>query len=168
MSPISAFTARRACHLLLSAGVLSASVLAGSLAPDAHASTGACTSEPVWNLSNGVQIDTTTNISNDPAATPPTWSNDVQSVNYTVQLPAGVSVVGPVVDTGSNGGILTPKDQFSYTSGPAGRYRVGVNVSTGTKATVSASTTLLHAPNPSVTQTGASGQSGQQLWMTVG
>jgi len=157
MSPISAFTARRACHLLRGAAILSATALACSLvAPDAHAATGACRSEPVAILSNGYAIDMDATIQDD--------ASDVQSVNYTLKLPSGVSLVGRPVDNA----ILGPKDTYSVNSGgSAGSYSVGVQAKTGTQASVSATSVLVSATKAKVSSNSASGHSSQQLWMSL-
>ena len=157
MSPSSAFTARRARHLLLGAAILSASVLAHSpTAPDAQAQTGACASEPVAILSNGYTIDMDATISDD--------ASDVQQVNYTLNIPSGVSLVS-WTDTAAVG----PKDTYSVNdNNSAGNYSVGVSVDTGTpNVGVTASTTLVNPTKVKVSGNSASGHSKQQLWMKV-
>jgi len=157
MSSISAFTACRARHLLRGVAILSATVLACSLvAPDAHAATGACRSEPVAILSNGYVIDMDATIQDD--------ASDVQSVHYTLKLPSGVSLVGQPVDNA----ILGPKDTYSVNSGgSAGSYSVGVQAKTGTQASVSATSVLVNATKAKVSNDSASGHSSQQLWMSL-
>jgi hypothetical protein len=164
MSPISAFTARRARRLLLGAAILSATVPACfPVAPDAHAATGACRSEPVAILSNGYAIDMEADIQ-DPAD-PLGTGSDVQSVNYTLKLPSGVSLVGQPVD---NAKVLAPKTTYSVSStNNAGNYTVGVSVNTGTKASVSATAALVAAKKLQLSSNSASGQSNQQLWMSL-
>ena len=157
MSPRSAFTARRARHLLLGAAILSASVLAHSpTAPDAQAQTGACASEPVAILSNGYTIDMDATISDD--------ASDVQQVNYTLNIPSGVSLVS-WTDTSTVG----PKDTYSVNANnSAGNYTVGVTAVTGTpNLSVKASTTLVNASKVKVSGNSASGKTKQQLWMSV-
>jgi hypothetical protein len=156
MSPISAFTARRARHLLRGAAILSATALAVSLvAPDAQAGTSACRAEPIVALSNGGALDINATIQDDPS--------DVQSVNWTVNLPAGVSPVGPPVDNA----ILGPKDHYSFSSnGPAGSYSVGVSAASGTNVSMSATTDLL-SKKKVVSSDSTSGNSNSQLWMRV-
>lgn len=156
MSPISAFTARRGRHLLRGTAILSATVLACSLvAPDAHAGTGACTSEPVAVLSNGYAIDM--------QATVQDSASDVQNVSYTLKVPSGVSLVS-WTDTAT----LGPKDTYSVNStNNAGNYSAGVSVNTGTKSSVSASADLVAAKKSTVSSNSASGQSNQQLWMSL-
>ena len=156
MSPSSAFTARRARHLLLGAAILSASVLAHSpTAPDAQAQTGACASEPVALLSNGYTIDVTASINTD--------ASDVRNVSYTLNIPSGVSLVG-WADTAT----LGPKDTYSVNANNnAGNYTVGVSAKTGTQASVTASTTLVNATKAHVSNNSASGHNNQQLWMSV-
>jgi uncharacterized NAD-dependent epimerase/dehydratase family protein len=156
MSPFSAFTARRGRQLLRGAAILSATVLACSLvAPDVHATTGSCRSEPVVVLSNGYAIDMNATVSDD--------ASDVQSVNYTVKVPSGVSVVSHVDDA-----ILGVKDTYSVdSSNNAGNYTVGVSVNTGTKSSVSATADLVNALHAHVSSNSASGTSNQQLWMSV-
>jgi len=158
MSSISAFTACRARHLRRGVAILSATVLACSLvAPDAHAATGACRSEPVVILSNGYTLDINATIQDD--------ASDVQSVNWIVNMPSGVRVVGTPVD---NGKVLGPKDHYSYSSnGPAGSYSVGVSAVTGTKVSMSATTDLVHATKAHLSHDSASGNSNSQLWMRV-
>jgi hypothetical protein len=157
MSPFSADTARRARHLLLGAAILSATVLACfPMAPDAHAATGACRSEPVVILSNGYALDMNATIQDD--------ASDVQSVNYTVNIPSGVSVVGTPVDDA----VLGVKDHYSFSSnGPAGSYSVGVTANTGTKVSMSATTDLVNGKKAHVSSDSASGNSNSQLWMRV-
>jgi hypothetical protein len=156
MTPISAFTARCARHLLLGAAILSATVLACSpVAPDAQAGTGACTSEPVAILSNGYAIDVTANVG--------TSASDVQNVSYTLNIPKGVSLVS-WTDTAT----LGPRDTYSVNANNnAGNYTVGVSAKTGTQASVTASTDLVNATHAHVSSNSASGQSNQQLWMSV-
>jgi hypothetical protein len=161
--PFSAFTARRAGHLLLGAAILSASVLAlsgsvlaGSLvAPDSHASTGTSTSEPVAVLSNGYALDMDTTIQDS--------ARDVQQVNYTLNVPSGVTLVS-WTDTAA----LGPDDRYSVNANNnAGNYTVGVSAKTGTQASVTASTDLVNATHAHVSSNSATGQSNQQLWMSV-
>ena len=156
MSLGSAFTARRARHLLHGAALLSATVLACSpVAPDAQAQTGVCRSEPIVALSNGETLDFNATIQDDPS--------DVQGVYWTVNLPAGVSPVGPPVDNA----ILGPKDHYSFSSnGPAGSYSVGVSATTVTNVSMSATTDLVSAKKV-VSHDSASGNSNSQLWMRV-
>jgi hypothetical protein len=157
MAPSSAFTARRAYHLLLGAAILSASVLARSLvAPHAQAGTGACTSDPIAVLSNGYALDMVATISDD--------ASDVQQVSYTLNIPSGVSLVSWTDTT-----ALAPKDTYSVNANSsAGNYTVGVTVDTGTpNITVTASTTLVNATKVKVSANSASGHSQQQLWMHV-
>ena len=157
MSPSSAFTARRARHLLLGAAILSASVLAGSLvAPAAHAGYSTCASEPVAILSNGYAIDVTASINTD--------ASDVRNVSYTLNIPSGVSLVS-WTDTAAVG----PKDTYSVNANnSAGNYTVGVTAVTGTpNLSVKASTTLVNATKVKVSGNSASGHSKQQLWMKV-
>jgi hypothetical protein len=157
MSPISAFTARRARPLLLGAAILSASVLARSLvAPDAHAAIGACRSEPTAILSNGYALDVSATINTD--------VSDVQQVNYALVLPDGVHVVS-WTDTAAVG----PKDTYSVNAtNSAGHYSVAVTVNTGTPGvSVTASTILLKTAGAKVSNASVSGLSGQKLWMKV-
>jgi hypothetical protein len=162
--PFSAFTARRAGHLLLGAAILSASVLAlsgsvlaGSLvAPDSHASTGTSTSEPVAVLSNGYALDMDTTIQDS--------ARDVQQVNYTLNVPSGVTLVS-WTDTAA----LGPADRYSVNANNnAGNYSVGVWADTGTpKMQVAASTDLVAATGAHVSASSDSGVSQQQLWRHV-
>jgi hypothetical protein len=156
MTPVSAFTARRARHLLRGAAILSATALACSLvAPDAHAATGACTSEPVAILSNGYALDMDATIQDD--------ASDVQNVAYTLKIPSGVSLVS-WTDTA----ILGPKDSHSVSStGSSGSYSVSVQAKTGTQVGVTASTVLVNAGGAHVSSNSASGHSSQQLSMSV-
>jgi hypothetical protein len=156
MSPIAAFTARRACHLLLGVAVLSASLLAGSLmAPVTHAGIAGCASDPVAILSNGYTLDVTATMDVDASA--------VRNVRYTLNIPSGVSLVS-WTDTAA----LGPKDTYSVNAtNSAGNYTVGVSVDTGTQASVTASTTLVSPTKVKVSGNSASGKSKQQLWMKV-
>jgi|SRR5918912_1429504 hypothetical protein len=157
MSPNSAFTARRARHVLLGAAVLSASVLAGSLAaPAAHAGYSTCASEPVATFSNGYVMDMDATISDD--------ASDVQEVDYTLNVPAGVKLVS-WTDTG----VVGPKDKYSVNANnKAGNYTAGVTAQTATpNMNVAASTILLNATGAQVSHSSASGHSNQQLWMQV-
>jgi hypothetical protein len=156
MTPSSAFTAHRARHLLLGAAILSATVLACfPMAPDAHAATGSCTSEPVAILSNGYALDMDATIQDD--------ASDVQNVNYTLKVPSGVSLVS-WTDTAA----LGPKDSHSVSSsGSSGSYRVSVQAKTGAQVSVTASTVLVNAGGAHVSSNSASGHSSEQLSMSV-
>ena len=157
MSPIAAFTARRACHLLLGAAVLSASLLAGSLtAPVTHAGLAGCRSDPIAILSNGYALDVN--------ATVDVAVSAVQNVRYTLNIPSGVSLVS-WTDTAAVG----PKDTYSVNANnSAGNYAVGVSADTGTpNVGVTASTTLVNPTKVKVSGNSASGHSKQQLWMKV-
>ena len=156
MSPIAAFTARRACHLLLGVAVLSASLLAGSLmAPAAQAGIASCRSDPIAILSNGYTLDVT--------ATVDIAVSAVQNVRYTLNIPSGVSLVS-WTDTAA----LGPKDTYSVNAtNSAGNYTMGVSVDTATPASVTASTTLVNPLKVKVSGNSASGKSKQQLWMQV-
>ena len=156
MSPISAFTARRACHLLLGAAVLSASLLAGSLtAPVTHAGLAGCRSDPVALLSNGYTLDLNATLDVD--------ASNVQNVRYTLNVPSGVSLVS-WTDTAA----LGPKDTYTVNAtNSAGNYTMGVSVDTATPASVTASTTLVNPLKVKVSGNSASGKSKQQLWMKV-
>ena len=156
MSPISAFTARRACHLLLGAAVLSASLLAGSLmAPVTHAGIASCRSDPVALLSNGYTLDLNATLDVD--------ASNVQNVRYTLNIPSGVSLVS-WTDTAA----LGPKDTYTVNAtNSAGNYTTGVSVDTATPASVTASTTLVDPLKVKVSGNSASGKSKQQLWMKV-
>jgi hypothetical protein len=156
MSPISAFTARRACHLLLGVAVLSASLLAGSLtAPVTHAGLAGCRSDPIAMLSNGYTLDLNATLDVDASA--------VQNVRYTLNIPSGVSLVS-WTDTAA----LGPKDTYTVNAtNSAGNYTMGVSVDTATPASVTASTTLVNPLKVKVSGNSASGKSKQQLWMQV-
>jgi hypothetical protein len=157
MAPISAFTARRARHLLLGAALLSASVLAHSLmAPDTHAAIGGCRSDPVVTLSNGAALDL--------HATVDDTATDVQQVSYTLSGPKGTSVTGEVDTT-----VLGPKDRFQYSAnGPAGTYSASVKVTTGTPGkSVTAAMDQVDATGTVLSTGSASGQSPQTLQMNV-
>jgi hypothetical protein len=157
MAPSSAFTGRRARHLLLGAAVLSASVLARSLmAPDTHAAIGGCRSDPVVTLSNGDALELHATI--DDTAT------DVQLVSYTLHGPAGTWVRGEV-DTA----VLGPNDRFQYNADePAGTFRASVKVTTGTPGkSVTAATDLVDAIGTMLAIARVSGQSPETLEMNV-
>jgi len=157
MAPSSAFTARRARHLLLGAAILSASVLARSLmAPDTHAAIGGCRSDPVVTLSNGDALDL--------HATVDDIATDVPLVSYTLHGPAGTSVRAEV-DTA----VLGPKDRFQYLADPpAGTFSAGVKVTTGTpEKSMTATTVLVDATGAALSTDSASGQSPQMLQMNV-
>jgi hypothetical protein len=162
MSPISAFTARRTRHLLLSAAILLASVLADSVvAPDAQAGTGACASDPVVSLSNNNVLDlhTLVGTSNTPVST-----TDVSQVNYVLYGPQGTSVTTEV--DGSILGTLG-KDTFQYTANQApNTYSVHVQVTGKSGMPVTASADLVAPPGKKVVSTAqANGSSPQMLQM---
>jgi hypothetical protein len=156
MSPISAFTARRARHLLLGAALLSANVLAPSLmAPDTHAAIGGCRSDPIVTLSNGVAVDLHATIDD--------TSENVQQVSYSLTIPKGTSVTGEV-----DSSVLGPKDKFQYSAnGQAGTYSATVKVKTVAPGkSVSAGMELVNAGSV-LSSSSDSGQSPDLLQMSV-
>jgi hypothetical protein len=162
MSPISAFTARRTRHLLLSAAFLSASVLAGSLvAPDTRAQTSACGSDPVVSLSNLAQLDLHTLVG---TSDTPVSTTDVSAVNYDLYGPQGTTVTAEV-----DGSILGKlgKDTFQYTANQApNTYSVHVQVTGKSGMPVTASADLVAPPGKKVVSTAqANGSSPQMLQM---
>lgn len=120
--------------------VLAPSVLASALGavmvptiPTAHASLGACGSDPVVVLSNGVTIDL--------YATVGDASDDVQQIVYTLHAPHGTSVLS-VVYTSS---LLGPKEvlQFEADTLPD-TYATETVVTTGARGiAVTATTTVV-------------------------
>jgi hypothetical protein len=125
MSPISAFTARRTRHLLLSAAILSASVLAGSLAaPDTRAQTSACASDPEITFANGDVMDLSTVL-------PPTQPvQDVSGVTYVISMPSDTHVVNEA-DTAALG--ISGKDSISYQANePANSHTYAARVKVST------------------------------------
>jgi len=159
MSPISAFTARRACHLLLGAAILSATVLAGfPVAPDAHAATGACRSDPVITVDNGDTIDLSTVVS--------TSQDKVSLVSYTVSMPIGTKVLNEVDPE-----VLNPVDKLSYQSNQrAGShaYTVQVQVQTDPPGVpVKADMTVVTVTRQKLRAGSVQGQSPQTLNLSV-
>ena len=155
MSPFSAFTARRARHLLLGAAILSATVLVCSLvAPDAQAGTGACASDPVITVDNGDTIDLSTVVS--------TSQDQVSQVSYTVSMPQGTKVTNEVDPE-----VLSKVDKLNYQSNQrAGShdYAVQVQVQTASPGVpVKADMTVVMVTGKKLKAGSVQGQSPQTL-----
>ncbi|HZU11835.1 MAG TPA: hypothetical protein VFB58_03270 [Chloroflexota bacterium] len=142
-------------RLLLGAVAL-AFALVGSplLAPRANAELGACYSDPVVVLSNGVTLDLSATINDS--------ESDISQVAYSIHAPAGISVNSITYTSGP----LGPKEVFRLvSSGTSTTYRVATLVSTGTTVPVDASVDAVTAN--SATLVSMSGNSNQQIVVDV-
>lgn len=123
---------RRAVHALatcLLAGLL--------LAPHAQASLGACLSDPVVLLTQGVTVDLYTTIAD--------RASDVQQVNYTLHVPTGLQTIAII----RTSGLIGPKEFFQiYPDDVANTYDSVTEVNTGaTGLTVKARLTVIDPPH---------------------
>jgi len=98
-----AILTRRPTRRVWAAALLAASVLATPLAPRAHAAFGACRSDPLVTLSNGVTLRLYADIATD--------ASQVQQVAYALHGPVGTSVVSAVIPADDP---LWDKEQFVY------------------------------------------------------
>lgn len=120
---------------------LAASLLAGMLlAPHAQASLGACLSDPVVILTQGVTIDLYTNIADS--------ASDVQQINYTLHVPTGLQKI-LIIHTS---GLIGPKEYFQISADDAANtYDSVTEVNTGaTGLTVKARLTVIALPHTPV------------------
>lgn len=147
----------RRCILSLKAPCLIAAVLVGLLSPDrALAILGTCRDDPVVTLSNGAQIDLTTDIVD--------TVGDVHGVSYTLHAPAGTSVVALI----RTGGLLGPKESFHFYADDApGRYDTTTVVTTGKVVTATATTTVVSVLGLVLGSSSASGMSGVKLVVKI-
>lgn len=148
---------RRSFLTLHTLGVVSMlgllSVAWAATAPAARAEIGACRSDPVILLSNGVTLDVSADIGDSVA--------DVGQVSYTVHLPATVTVTG-IVQTD---GILGLKEVLTFDNTSAsGSYKVSTKVLTGLGGvTVTATTSAIRGLiSQSISVNGQDQQSLQQ------
>ncbi len=142
-----AILTRRPTRRVWAAALLAAGVLATPLAPRAHAAFGACRSDPIVRLSNGVTVDLTADIS--------TSTANVQKITYTLHGPVGTTVTNVTYTQGLAG----PTERFTYLADePAGQYDAYTVASTTGSTAVTATTTI-----PSKGGASASGLSGASL-----
>jgi hypothetical protein len=147
---------RRLSITLLSAALAAATLMAAPLfTPAAGAEIGACYTDPVVVLSNGMTLDISNTINDS--------YFDVQQVAYTLHAPVGVSVVSVIYTAGPIG----PKETLRYYADSTwGRYTITSKVTTGASAVpVTASAQAVSLAGPS--STSASGWNNQQLQMSV-
>lgn len=106
---------------------LTAALAGGAFAGTAHAAVGICRSDPVVVLSNLKTLDLSATIQD--------RSSDLNSVSYTLHLPAGVKPL-LVVPTD---GLVGQVEHFSYVNDQAAnKYSDTTYASTGTTVTVTA------------------------------
>ena len=100
---------------------------AGAFGGNAQAAVGPCRSDPVVVLNNLKVLDLSAVIDDD--------QSDLQSVSYTLDLPAGVY---PIVVVPTDG-LVGQVEHFSYTNdGPAGKYTETTEAYTGSNVAVTA------------------------------
>ncbi len=97
-----AVVTRRPTRRVWAAALLATGVLATPLAPHAHAAFGACRSDPIVVLSNGVVLDLSANIDTDQI--------DIKEIGYTLHGPKGVTVVRSI----STDGVVQYKEKFAF------------------------------------------------------
>lgn len=150
------FNLSRICRAALPVALWMAALLASPLAVSARGmEISTCYSDPVVYLSNGVTLDLSATIGD--------IDGDVTQVAYTLNIPAGTSVVS-VTNTS---GPLGPKETFRATAGNAANtYTSVTTVYTGSSPVpVDASTS---AVGPIAVATGSiTGRNNQHLPITV-
>jgi hypothetical protein len=152
-----ALRALRSGSAVLGAALLGVGVLASaSPARVAHASLGACGSDPVVLLSNGVTLDLNTSIDD--------TESDVQQVVYTLHVPSGTSVTSVTYTTG----LLGPREILRfYADNRPDTYDSATTVNTATRGiavtTATTAVPLLDSPAGAAT----SGHDQQNLHVSV-
>ncbi len=128
---VAVVTHRPARRVWAAAALLAAALLATPLASHAHAAFGACRSDPIVRLSNGVTVDLTANIS--------TSTANVKKIAYTLHGPVGTTVTKVTYTQGWVG----PPERFTYLADePAGQYDAYTVASTTDSTAVTATTTI--------------------------
>lgn len=139
---------------MLAAG-LAVGLLPAFSVPLARASIGACSSDPVAMLSNGVTVDLSAAISDS--------ADDVQQVAYVLHAPPGTTVVAWIPTDGP----LGPKETFQfYADTISDVYASATTVTTGAHHVAVTATTRLVAATGSPSAS-ATGWSRHPLWVAV-
>lgn len=149
----------RVAKLAGAAAVLTlASAFAPLFARNASADFILCRTDPVVVLSNGMVLDLTTSVAD--------TAQDVKQINYTVNLPKGVTVSQVYYTPGPLSHVETVT---SLSGNSAGAYDTTTTVTTGTSGlNVTATAVLVNAATFSVTGSGStSGLSPQPLQITL-